>query len=131
MRAVRIEPTGDDPAATPEELPCDLVVVGVGIDLDVELARAAGLEVDQRHGIVANEWLQTSARDVFVAGDVAAYLDPIVGRTHFEHWDNAIATGQTAGANMTGAGQVSGFDLSLLKRSSLDVPAESSGRETA
>lgn len=104
--SVRIEPTGDDPAATAEERPCDLVLVGVGIQLNAELAQAAGLEVDQRHGIVVNERLQTSAPDVFAAGDVAAYLDPIVGRTHFEHWDTAIATGQTAGANMTGAGEI-------------------------
>jgi 3-phenylpropionate/trans-cinnamate dioxygenase ferredoxin reductase subunit len=105
VNSVRIEPSGDDPAATAEELRCDLVLVGVGIQLNTELAQAAGLEVDQRHGIVVNERLQTSAPDIFAAGDVAAYPDPIVGRTHFEHWDTAIATGQTSGANMAGAGE--------------------------
>jgi 3-phenylpropionate/trans-cinnamate dioxygenase ferredoxin reductase subunit len=102
--SVRIQPTSGEPAATTEELPCDLVIVGVGIHLNTELAQAAGLEVDPRHGIVVDERLQTAAPAVFAAGDVAAYPDPIAGRMHFEHWDNAIATGQTAGANMAGAG---------------------------
>jgi len=58
------------------------------------------LEVDARHGIVVDERLEPRAAGVFVAGDVAAYPDPLGGRMHFEHWDNAIASGQAAGINM-------------------------------
>ncbi len=37
-----------------------------------------------------------------MAGDVAAFPDLRGERFHFEHWDNAIASGQVAGANMSG-----------------------------
>ena len=52
------------------ELPADVVVVGVGIRPNVELAAAAGLDVD--NGIVVDASLRTADPDVFAAGDVAA-----------------------------------------------------------
>lgn len=100
LAAVRIAPTGA--SAPTREIPCDLAIVGVGIRLNTELAAAARLEVDPRHGIVTNERLETSVAGVFVAGDAVAYPDPLGGRMHFEHWDNAIASGQAAGVNMAG-----------------------------
>lgn len=100
LASVRMAPTAATGQA--EEIPCDLAIVGVGIQLNTELAAAARLEVDPRHGIVANDRLETSVAGVFVAGDALAYPDPLGGRMHFEHWDNAIASGQTAGANMAG-----------------------------
>ncbi|HEU5348190.1 MAG TPA: FAD/NAD(P)-binding oxidoreductase [Ktedonobacterales bacterium] len=98
---------GEGTAATaPETIACDFAIIGVGILLNTELAQQAGLEVDPRQGIVVNEHLQTSAPDIYAAGDIAAYPDPILGRMHFEHWDNAIATGQTAAANMAGGDEI-------------------------
>jgi 3-phenylpropionate/trans-cinnamate dioxygenase ferredoxin reductase subunit len=92
----------DDQSQT-ETIPCDLAIVGVGIQLNTELAATAGLAIDSKHGIIVNERLETDAAGVFVAGDVAAYPDAIIGeRMHFEHWDNAIASAQTAAANMAG-----------------------------
>jgi 3-phenylpropionate/trans-cinnamate dioxygenase ferredoxin reductase subunit len=83
-------------------LPADLVVAGIGVELNTDLASEAGLNVDSRHGVEVDDHLRTSAADVYAAGDVAAYLDPTMGRFHFEHWDNAIASGQTAAENMLG-----------------------------
>lgn len=100
---VRVMPEERSAAIAPDEIPCDLVVVAVGLQLNTELARQAGLEVDDTLGIVVDDHLRASAPDVYAAGDVAAYPDPIAGRMRFEHWDNAIATGKTAGANMAGA----------------------------
>lgn len=100
LAGVRIDPAGQ--AGPGEELACDLAIVGVGIQLNTELASVAGLEVDPRHGIVVDERLETASAGVFAAGDVAAYPDPIVGRMHFEHWDHAIASGQAAAVNMSG-----------------------------
>src|SRR6185437_5065492 len=91
----------DDQSQT-EEIPCDLAIVGVGIQLNTELAASGGLAVDAKQGIVVNDRLKTDADGIFAAGDVAAYPDPVAGRMHFEHWDNAIASAQTAAANMTG-----------------------------
>ena len=84
------------------ELPCDFVCVGVGIVPSVELARESGLAVD--NGVVVNELLQSSHPDVYAAGDVARYLDPVFGkRRRVEHWGHAEYTGQLAGRNMVGA----------------------------
>jgi len=87
------------------EVPVDLVVAGLGLRLHTELADAAGLEVDK--GILVDEQLRTSNRDVFAAGDVAEfYCVPIGERMRVEHWDNAIMMGRCAGANMAGAERI-------------------------
>ena len=99
LAAVRITSVSGGQA---EEIPCDLAIVGIGIQLNTELAASAGLEVDTRHGIVVDERLETRVASIFAAGDVAAFPDPIGGRMHFEHWDNAIASGEVAAANMAG-----------------------------
>ena len=100
LRAVRIAP--QEGGGAPLTLPADMAIVGVGIQLNTDLATESGLNVDPRHGVMVDDHLLTSANDVYAAGDVAAFLDPVMGRFHFEHWDNAIASGQTAAANMTG-----------------------------
>lgn len=78
----------------------DMVVVGAGLQLNTELAAAAGLAVDR--GILVDEYLQTSVAGVFAAGDVASFPDPRGGRRQVEHWDNAVTQGRVAGANMAG-----------------------------
>ncbi|HJU05768.1 MAG TPA: FAD-dependent oxidoreductase [Nitrospiraceae bacterium] len=85
-----------------DTLPCDLVCLGVGIIPNVELAQQAGLEVN--NGIVADEYLQTSHPDIYAAGDVVNYLDPLFGkRRRVEHWGHAEYCGQLAAQNMAGA----------------------------
>ena len=79
----------------------DLVVVGVGVSPRDELARLAGLTLD--NGIVVDEFLRTSAPDVFAAGDVASAWNPMYGRhIRMEHWANALNQGQTVACNMLG-----------------------------
>jgi 3-phenylpropionate/trans-cinnamate dioxygenase ferredoxin reductase subunit len=99
VAAARIAANGVE---SPLDLRADLVIIGVGIQLNTEIASASGINVDPRHGVMVDDHLRTSAPDVWAAGDIAAYPDPIMGRFHFEHWDNAIASGQTAAINMTG-----------------------------
>jgi NADPH-dependent 2,4-dienoyl-CoA reductase/sulfur reductase-like enzyme len=87
-----------------DSLTVDGVVAGIGIQPNVELAVAAGLAVD--NGIVVDEMLQTSHPDVYAAGDVAAYCDPVLGkRRRVEHEDNAITMGRWAGRAMAGAAE--------------------------
>jgi NTE family protein len=88
------------------DVEASFVVEGVGLQLNTELAAAAGLEIDD--GIVVNERLQTSVPGIFAAGDVASFPDVFASlngeprRRHVEHWDNAVAQGRVAGANMGG-----------------------------
>lgn len=84
-----------------ERIPCDLVVVGVGVRPNVDLARQAGLAVD--NGIVVNEFCETSARGIYAAGDVANWLHPDIGeRLRVEHYDNAAMHGAAAARSMLG-----------------------------
>ncbi len=78
----------------------DVVVSGLGITPNVELAEAAGLETAD--GVLVDENLVTSDPDIYAAGDVAEYPDVLLGRRRVEHVDNATAMGHTAGHNMAG-----------------------------
>ncbi|MEM4297445.1 MAG: FAD-dependent oxidoreductase [Nitrososphaerota archaeon] len=85
-----------------EILDADMVIVGIGISPRTELAEKAGLKVD--NGIVVNEYLEASARDVYAAGDVARFYSPIYRRhIRVEHYDAAVTHGEVAGSNMAGS----------------------------
>jgi 3-phenylpropionate/trans-cinnamate dioxygenase ferredoxin reductase subunit len=86
------------------ELPADLVALGVGLELNTELARQAGLALDERlGGVEVDEQLRTSDPDIYAAGDIAAYQSPLYGRRmRIEHWDHARQSGRQAGLNMAG-----------------------------
>ena len=77
------------------------VVAGIGIEPNVELARAAGLTVED--GIVVNEFLQTSDPDIYAAGDAASFYNPTLKQQmRVEHEDNANTMGRIVGLNMAG-----------------------------
>ncbi|GAA4622215.1 FAD-dependent oxidoreductase [Cellulomonas oligotrophica] len=81
----------------------DALVVGVGIEVETDLAQAAGITVDD--GVVVDEQLRTSAADVWAAGDLAQYPDRLLGRRRVEHVDHAQSSGRQAGRNIAGAGE--------------------------
>ncbi len=84
-----------------ETVTADVAVAGIGITPDIDLAQHVGLEVDD--GIVVDERLRTATRDVYAAGDVAAFHSPALDRrVRVEHEDNAITMGRHAGINMAG-----------------------------
>lgn len=84
-------------------LEAELVVLGVGVQPRTELAEAAGLRVE--NGIVVDEWLRAGAPDVYAAGDVARYPDPISGElARIEHWAVAERQGQAVARAMLGIG---------------------------
>jgi 3-phenylpropionate/trans-cinnamate dioxygenase ferredoxin reductase subunit len=86
-----------------EMLNADLVVMGVGIQLNTELARDAGLALGEKDAVVVNEYLRTSDPNIYAAGDIAAWPDPTFGkRLRVEHWDVARSQGLRAGRNMAG-----------------------------
>jgi len=80
----------------------DGVVAGLGLRPNVELAKSAGLKVE--NGIVVDDHQRTSAPDVYAAGDVAMFPHATLGKMiRVEHEDNALRMGKQAGRNMAGA----------------------------
>lgn len=79
----------------------DIVVAAVGVVPNTQLAKAAGLTVD--NGVVADDRLRTSDERVFAIGDVANAHHRVLGeRIRVEHWDNAVRQGELVGKTMLG-----------------------------
>jgi len=87
--------------STGKDFPCDFVTIGVGVAPETEFLRESGIELD--NGVLVDEYMQTNKPDIYAAGDVANFFDPVF-RKHrrIEHWDNALKQGQIAARNMMG-----------------------------
>lgn len=84
-----------------EKIDSQLVAVAIGVQPRLELAASAGLRTER--GILTDEFLQTSAPDIFAAGDVAQAFDISSGKSVLDTlWRKAIVQGQVAGKNMAG-----------------------------
>ncbi|MGE4553216.1 MAG: NAD(P)/FAD-dependent oxidoreductase, partial [Desulfovibrionaceae bacterium] len=80
----------------------DLVILAAGVRPNLDLAKSAGIECGK--GVLVNDRLMTSAKDVYAAGDVAEAVDLITGeRRVIPIWPNAYNQGFYAGRNMAGA----------------------------
>lgn len=79
----------------------DLLVIGKGVEPNTELAKKAGIEVDQ--GIVVDESMKTSAEDVYAGGDCAQGRDFITGKSVIQgNWFTAVEQGEAAAKSMLG-----------------------------
>ena len=110
LRGFEFSPTGDVVTAVlcrdgrtqqEQSVPVDLVVVGVGVVPNVELAAAAGLEID--NGIVVDETTRTADPDIVAAGDCTSHPNAIVGRRiRLESVPNAVEQARAAAATLCG-----------------------------
>ena len=83
-------------------IPCDMIVCGIGAYCAMDWVQKGGVAVNR--GILANEYLETNAADVWAAGDVAEFKDVIAEEVVQEgNWVNAHEQGRIAALNMTGA----------------------------
>lgn len=78
-----------------ETLPCDMLLFSIGIRADIALAQTANLSTVR--GIVVDEYLRTSNRDIYAAGDCAEYQG-----INYAIWPEAMLQGKIAGLNMAG-----------------------------
>lgn len=99
---------------TGREYPADMI--GVGIGLQLNHAFLSDTPIERASGIRTDEHLRTNVPDVYAAGDVAEFFDPLTRRYRtIGTWDNALAQGQIAARNMAGGDETF-----------LDVPTRSS-----
>lgn len=86
------------------ELPADVVVIGIGIIPNTELAEAAGAASSD--GLVVDEHCRTTLENVYAAGDVTNHYNPILERrVRLESWQNAQNQAIAAARNIAGAAQ--------------------------
>ncbi len=89
-------------------LTCDLVIAATGVEPQSALASAAGIETSDGR-IVVDAHMRTSAENIYAAGDVALAYNSLAGRpVAVEHWQDAVAQGEIAGA--AAAGQTREWD---------------------
>lgn len=80
---------------------CDMVLIGVGVTPNTELAEMAGLAVD--NGVLVNEYCQSSDADIYASGDCSRFPSAIYGRTmRLESVQNANDQSRAAAANICG-----------------------------
>ncbi len=85
-----------------DEVPCDLVIVAIGVIPRTELV--VGTDVKINRGIVVDNFMQTNVPDVYASGDVAETYDFILNQSRsLPLWPLAVLEGRVAGANMAGS----------------------------
>jgi len=95
-RVTAVEATGG------QTFPCDVVIIGIGVVPNVELAAAAGLTCD--NGIVVDEFARTADPNVVAAGDCTNHPHPVLGRrVRLESVPNALHQAKVAAATLIGA----------------------------
>lgn len=78
-------------------IPCDLIVVAIGVTCSVEPLAGSGVAIGPRGGVVVDDHLRTSVAGVYAAGDVAEH-----GGALFQHWEPARRMAAVAASNMAG-----------------------------
>ncbi len=85
------------------EIPCDFVIMSVGVRPNVSLAVDAGLEIGSTGGIKVNEKMQTSDPDIFAAGDCVESTNIVSGKPCFiPLGSTANKQGRVAANNLCG-----------------------------
>jgi rhodanese-related sulfurtransferase len=120
------------------EIPCDVVIVGIGVRPNTTLAKEAGLKTGKTGGIAVNEYLQTSDPDIYAGGDCVETTHLITGEKIF------VPLGSTANkhgriiannimgqkerfAGVLGTGVVKVFDFNVGKTGLTERQAREAG----
>ncbi len=99
-----------------DHVPCDLVIVAIGVIPRTELA--SGTAIKTNRGIVVDNTMQTNVPDVYASGDVAEAYDFVLNQNRLlPLWPLAMLEGQVAGYNMAGqkTTYMGGTNMSSLK----------------
>ena len=108
-------------------LSCQLVIVGKGVAPNTDIAKTAGVKIED--GIIADNHLLTSIKDIYAAGDVAQTRDIATGSPKINAiWPAAVEQGRSAGRNMSdkecaydGSGMMNSIDFFGLSTISIGL----------
>ncbi|MBU1921179.1 NAD(P)/FAD-dependent oxidoreductase [bacterium] len=79
----------------------DLAVIAIGYRPNIALAEAFHLKVDEKYGVVVDEYMRTSQKDIFAVGDCAAARNCFTGElSNIKLASAAMAQGRLAGSNL-------------------------------
>lgn len=89
---------------TGKKVSCDFIIVDMGLKPNTDFLNESGIELDTDHSILVNQHMQTNIPDIYAAGDVVTFYDPIFEKFRKTRYgDTAIKQGKIAAANMSGA----------------------------
>ncbi len=108
-------------------LKADMIIVSTGSRPNLDFVKKSELIVHR--GIVIDQSMQTSVKDVYAAGDVVETSDAVTGETTLSPiWPNAVIQGEAAGSNMAGISQEFGSLISMQNASEFrEIPMISMG----
>lgn len=63
-----------------KEIPCDIVIISIGVHPDTDLAKKANLKLSEKGAIIVDEYLNTSIKDIYAVGDAIEFTSPLLGK---------------------------------------------------
>jgi len=80
-------------------VPCDTVVIGIGVIPNIEWLAGSGIDIDQ--AVVCDRYMRTSLPDVWAVGDLASWHNSRFGiRMRVEHWTNTVEQATAVARNI-------------------------------
>ena len=108
------------------DLPCDMLVVAIGVQPNTDLAKDTDIQINR--GIVINEKMETSVNGIYAAGDVSEGFDIVYGTSRvLPLLPNAYQQGEVAGRNMAGDVTVFAGGLAMNAIGFGDLPMLTAG----
>lgn len=111
------------------QVPCDLVVVGIGVAPTIAWLAHSGIELE--NGVRCDETLAASVPGVVAAGDVASWYNPLFEeRMRVEHWTNAVEQARHAVSTLLAApGEAKPFEsVPMFWSDQFDIKIQGVGR---
>lgn len=109
-----------------DTVPCELVIFAIGVLPETSIVEGSGIQTDR--GILVDDRMQTSAEDVYAAGDVAQARELICGEKRcIAIFPNAYRQGSVAGRNMAGSSATWDGGVVMNSVNVVDLPTISVG----
>jgi len=110
-----------------EVIPCDTVIIAIGIKPNTELAQSMGLHVNR--GIVVDDYLQTSEKNIYAIGECAEHRDRIYGIVQPGYDQAAVLAKIIAGGKSKYTGTITASKLGVVNYPVLSIGDNGEGAE--